>query len=521
MPGGSVFWADTPENFLRLIQAGYHAIKRIQPDSEVWLGGLGGRASYYSFYNRLLSLGAAPFFDVLSMHGRAPADEFRRIEQKHDIPPKPTVMSEWHAILQGNSQSTPLLSEDALSLRMMRGLLQQLKEGVTRTILFEMSNLVEKEALLFAGDNKWFVHSAGLFRRLPQPEPRHAAVVMATFLDASGRKAHFVKEFEPAPNVVAVHLATNRGPLLAIWNETGRIPASIPSTYATPDSRLIDWEGKPVPLATDATLDATLEPKRLYYLTAPDTERMAAAPSANHLVPPGTRTRTTRETPRGTSHDGPLFDSVKDSRALPPTAWITHDWTMTRLVSPPAPPVTDFRARAAAGPHKDGLDLVIEVDDATHAQHEPPSNAWNGDSVQIAIDCESLGLAGGHTELLAALTDQGPVLWKISAADTQGDIPARWSPSNGPVRHATTDITRDNGKTRYRIRLEWPELYPLAYDPSRPLDIAFVVNNNNGSGRIAYLEWGQGIARDKDPSLYGKLFPRSARATPDNPDRSR
>ncbi|MDR1281788.1 MAG: hypothetical protein LBK99_13335 [Opitutaceae bacterium] len=508
VPGGSVFWSDTPENFVRLIEAGYRTIKRVQPESEVWLGGLGGRAAYYSFYNRLLSLGATPSFDMLSLHGKGSggSDEFRRINETHQSQPKPIVMSEWHAILQGNSQSSPPLPEDALSLSMMQSLLLQLKEGISRTILFEMTNLVEKEALLFAGDNKWFVHSSGLFRRLPRPEPRQAAVVMANFLDASGRKAVFVKELEPAKDVFAIQLSTNRGPLLVLWNENGAIPASVPDTFATPQSRLIDWEGKPVPL----TKTAALTSKRLYYLSAPDTTRLAAATPANRLVPAGSKTPTTHKTVEGIYHNGPLFESVKNPPTVPPSAWITQGWTTTTTAAAAS---KNLNARAAVGAHENGLDLVIEVTDTTHhTGTEPPATAWNGDSVQIGIDCETTGQAGGHTELIAALlTGQGPVLWKLAAADTRGDIPARWSPAKGPVRHATTHITRGNGQTRYHIRLDWTELYPLVHDTmmSKPLRIALVVNDNNGTGRTTFLEWGQGIARDKNPALYGKLHPGS------------
>jgi hypothetical protein len=506
VPGGSVFWSDTPENFVRLIEAGYKTVKRIQPDAEVWLGGLGGRAAYYSFYNRILALGASPFFDTLSVHGRiGNVDEFRRLEALHSVAPKPAVVSEWHAILQGNSQSSLPLDEDALSFRMIRELLLQLKAGVQRTILFEMSNLVEKEALVFASDNKWFVHSSGLFRSRPQPEPRHAAVVMANFLDASGKKAVFQKEFSPSPGVFALSLDTGRGRLVILWSESRAFSASEIAAFATPASLLCDWEGKP----TSPHGGTLLPANRFYYLSAPALDAIAAAPGTNLVVSPEVITKTSGNTSRATYQDGPLFDTTGSPLAVPADLWIAKDWSHTRQDK--TTPASALAARAAIGAHETGLDIVVEVNDPKHFQNEPPPTAWQGDSLQIAIDSEGAGLVGGHTELLAALSPQGPVLWKLTAADTRGDIPAQWSPAKGPVKNATVRISRDGSVTRYQIRLAWAELYPLAYDNSKPLHLSLVVNNNDGVGRTEYLEWGGGIASDKDPSAYGLLKPATHR----------
>lgn len=497
VPGGSVFWSDTPENFVRMMRAGYSTIKRVQPDSEVWFGGIGGRAAYYAFYNRILSLGGEPFFDVLSLHGNAVLADFRRIEKKYDVAPKPAVMSEWHAILQGNSQSSPILEENALSFRMMRNLLLQIKEGVTRSMFFEMTNLVDKEALLFAGDNKWFVHSSGLFRNRPQSEPRHAAVVMANFLNVSGKKAVFVKEVDVSENIIAVQLSTGRGPLLAFWSETADIPPGAMASFATPGSELVDWEGKTI--STTTTLSAGL----IYYLSSPNTEQLSGTALTNRLVPPQSQTRKVQQTVKGFYNVGLLFDSVETSPTVPDSGWINTDWTLTTMDNTiPDRPVS---ARAAVGVHEAGLDLLIEVKDSVHSQKEPQPSFWNGDSVQLAIDCEGIGLVGGHTELIAALGQQGPVLWKLAAADTRGDIPGQWSPANGPVKNAGIRITREGSVTRYQCRIAWAELYPLAYDNSKPIRLSLVVNNNDGSGRKEYLEWGGGIAAEKDPSAYGEL----------------
>ncbi|MFA6960938.1 MAG: hypothetical protein WC205_09325 [Opitutaceae bacterium] len=499
VPGGSVFWSDTPENFIKLISTGYETIKRVQPDSEVWLGGLGGRAAYYSFYNRLLQLDATAHFDILSTHGRTAITEFRRLESVHKAPSKPAVVSEWHAILQGNSQSTPVLDEEVLSFRMMRDLFLQLKAGVQRTILFEISNLVEKETLVFAGDNKWFVHSSGLFRVRPQPEPRHAAVVMSNFLNACGRQAAYAKEFVPANDVFGLLLSSGQGPLVTFWSESRVFAISEISSLATTRSTLIDWEGRPVSLIDGGKL----APNRFYYLTSPDEEHIRELEISDRLQPPEAIARLARKTVSATYHDGPLFTSVDSDPNVSNSAWIDRDWSLTELKSSPGE--NRFSARAAIGAHPEGLDIVVEVNDPVHVQTETVPSWWRADSLQIGIDSEGSGLVGGHTEILAALGTQVPVLWKVAAADTRGDIPALWSPSNGTLKHGSARIIRQGGQTRYQVRIPWAELYPLTYDKSKPIQLSLVVNDSNGSGRARYLEWGSGIAGDKDPSGYGIL----------------
>jgi len=137
IPGGSIFWSDTPENFVKLLEAGYKAVKKVQPEGQVWLGGLGPRSPYHVFYDKILQLGAGNYFEMLSLHGawNTPAEKFHGIEENNHIAAKPAVSGEWHAILQGNMQSEPILSEHALSFKMMKDLLYQLKQGISRTML--------------------------------------------------------------------------------------------------------------------------------------------------------------------------------------------------------------------------------------------------------------------------------------------------------------------------------------------------------------------------------------------------
>lgn len=497
LPGSSCFWNDTPANFVRLQRAGYETIKRLQPEAEVWNGGLGMRISYVSFYDKILKGGVAPYYDKLSLHAiSTDVGQFREVERRYNAPEKSPVVSEWHAILIGSGVlSGPPASESALSLRMMKDLLNQIKQGVVRTVIFEMTNQVEKEVVSFAAANKWFTHSAGLFRQSPRIEPRHAAVVKAVFLTLTGKKATFEKEIALGDNGTGILLKTNHGDMLVVWTEEGELSAKDLKAFQSSSSKLHDWEGREVAL-NDAT---ELKPGIMYYLSSPDAAALAKAAPSDHLQPVNRQKRSSAVAPSAVYAKAGLPAELPDSDPR----WIAKDWTWV----PYSDKESKISARAAVGTSESGVDILIEVKDATHVQKET-SGWWNGDSVQVAFDCEGNGMFGSNTEAVCALTPDGVVFRKISNANVEADLPARRSAAGDTVEFGKCEIKHEGDLTTYRIHFDWSELNPLAYNPDAPLKISLLVNNNDGSGRAGYLEWGSGLgAGEKDPSQFGTLKP--------------
>ncbi|PAW78753.1 MAG: hypothetical protein B9S32_05055 [Verrucomicrobia bacterium Tous-C9LFEB] len=501
MPGSSCFWADTPANYVKLLQAGYETIKKVQPDSEVWLGGLGARANYHSFYWNVLRLGAGPYYDTLSLHGSWNNETpYRRIEQSLNAKPRPIVNSEWHGILCGNFQKGPFPSETALSERMIKDYLQQLRGGVQRTILFEILNLVEIEELDFAVEQRWFLNSSGIFRKRPRPEPRHAAIVMATLLNLTGKKSEYVNEYALSGTGSAVQLKTKRGELLVLWVDTAAKAREVLGGLIGKDSTLCDWESKPL---NPASAETTFLPGTLYFLSAPESKTLAGLKPARVLINPREQQQQSLPVPEAPLLATELYKAGKNSNAE--TFPVTQDWHWTTaLNTAKSKPLT---ARAVVSSHANGLDVIVEVTDPLHVQNEATNRLWYGDSLQLAIDCEENGLVGGNTEFAIALTAQGPVVMKIAAAELRGDLPGNWSPAGQPARFVQCQIARSGNKTLYQLRFPWSELFPLTYTAGKSIRVGLVVNENDGSGRVGYLEWGNGIGGDKNPSLYGKLIP--------------
>ena len=142
----------------------------------------------------------------------------------------------------------------------------------------------------------------------------------------------------------------------------------------------------------------------------------------------------------------------------------------------------------------DNLYLSARVTDDTHSQGAVDGLTWQGDSVQLAITPGAPGeQQGTFSEMGFALTPAGPQAWRFSSPN---------DPS-GPIQGSTVDVVRDEGAkiTDYEVSIPWARL-----DGIRPengvLSASIVLNDNDGSGRDGFIEWGSGIASGKNPDLF-------------------
>ncbi|MEK3911156.1 Ig-like domain-containing protein [Paenibacillus sp. FSL H7-0331] len=504
LPGLSVFWLDTTERFVELLKTAYLTIKTEQPDSDVWIGGLAGR-NYLSFYKELLSLGGAAYFDKLALHGYQPDPrEFERVNQTFGIPSKPWVDSESHAILvNSNSVTGTVPTESEVAKRMIVDFLSQLKWGTQKIAFFHMLNLSEMETLSYAKSTGNVTHASGLFRSKPRMEPRLAASVAHHFLDLAGQSLVYKAEYVLGNGQKAVVLDNDGNRLVGLWSEASSA-APIDTRLAaafTGETLVTDWEGK----TQSANSTLSLHPGKVYWISNADSAVLAALPvsepflisdfdrNTNHIVVPESK---------GTS--GELFNpttlEVADN-----TVWTTDSWAYKAAAQSTKP--EDFDVSFAAGYSDNGLDLIVRVKDGTFVQDNPLGSFWKGDSVQFAIDTFGQGFTGDQVEFQAALTPQGPVLYKQLVPYVGGNLPTNWTPGNSVAQYASLKVDQTvPNETVYYIHVNSSELYPYVHDPKSPLRLSVLVNDNNGSGRLGWLEWSGGIGSDKNPAQYGKVW---------------
>ena len=136
--------------------------------------------------------------------------------------------------------------------------------------------------------------------------------------------------------------------------------------------------------------------------------------------------------------------------------------------------------------------LAAEIVDATHTQVFP---VWEGDSIQSGIG--KVFPADTDTSMEAELafsSDRGDS-WVFP-----GRAPLGFD--GGAVRKYSEPCMRRQGEaSTYEVAIPWDRIRFV-----RPEDGSFrfslLVNNNNGAGRLGWLEWGSGIGSDKNPELY-------------------
>ncbi|WBB61783.1 hypothetical protein O7599_04310 [Streptomyces sp. WMMC500] len=141
----------------------------------------------------------------------------------------------------------------------------------------------------------------------------------------------------------------------------------------------------------------------------------------------------------------------------------------------------------------DALVLRADVTDDTHAQDNPASTMYNGDSVQFAVSPRLPGRSAELTEIGVAGLEDGPVAYTFLAFGG--------AQTGGPTPGAETTVTRAGGTTSYEVRVPWTSL-GLKGRPTAPIGLSVMVNDDDGQGRTGFLEWGSGIGRTKDTALF-------------------
>ncbi|MBI4978857.1 MAG: hypothetical protein HZC28_15370 [Spirochaetes bacterium] len=496
LPGGSIFWKDSPENFAKMITAGYQAVKAVQPNSEVWIGGMGGKR-YLPFYREFLKAGGAPF-DRIPMHGSwQDISGFRKLEQEFDKPSVPWVSSEWHGILVSAMQTPP--SEANLARRLLLDLADQLKNGVERTALFCMrEGNSEKELMPAAYADGSFQQSFGMFRSRPRPEPRLAAVAIRVFIDQITARLEFGGQSELGGTRL-IWFIDGTNTLTLLWSEdTSSAAPDRRIASALNTARIVTMEGYPV-----TTASFMLEPERVYLAGGMPRTLLAALPAnSDPLNPDLRRPKIEHPVPSATYVKTPILDASRNIIDEASLAWISRDWNYIKVNDDRQ---QSFKARYAASIGTHGIDLVVDVKDAVFNQQEKFPAFWTGDSVQFALDVDGAGIAGNQTEFITARSSEGAVISKVIAASIGGDLPQRWTPANRPLAFGGVTIDPTADGMRYRIHVDATELYPFSYSPNSIIRFSILVNNNDGRVRAGYLEWSSGIGAAKDAGLYGKL----------------
>lgn len=189
----------------------------------------------------------------------------------------------------------------------------------------------------------------------------------------------------------------------------------------------------------------------------------------------------------------PVMNTTKVSPDQVPEIVIERADNVHELVYDPFRPAwrgpEDLSARARFTHDGQSLFMSFDVTDSEHVQTQAADSMWKQDSVQIAFQTAD----GTLTELTLGLGNTGPAAWCSLATDAS--LKGAW---DVPVT-----VTRSGKVTSYRATLPLARLGLETDAEPTPFRFSFVVNNDNGQGRVRVMQWFSGIALEKNPGEFG------------------
>ena len=137
-----------------------------------------------------------------------------------------------------------------------------------------------------------------------------------------------------------------------------------------------------------------------------------------------------------------------------------------------------------------GVYLCFEVKDQSHNPGPASNMLWSKDSIQAAF------YAGdAHTE--------------IGMTETDGGFGWCWIAPNAARSNVKLDapvaVKRVGNITTYETYLSFESL-GITYAPGTPLRFTFVVNEDDGRGRVRSMKWFDGILAGKSSDLFGHVI---------------
>ncbi len=497
--GGSCFWLDTPENYVKLLKTASETLRREQPGTELWLAGLGTNPFYYRFYKIIHEQGAAQYYDKMALHGKtSDPREYIRMDQAAGRKTKPWLSSESHDVLR--REGTVTSSEQEIAADLVKGILSKIKLGHERIALFEFRNLAEIESLPFFGKHARITHASGLFRRRPQVEPRLAAVVLANLARRIRSNAKIAGEYKLDKGAFEAALVSSKGtaPLLIFWSNRPEKIAVLPNLKQLIASNpVFDWEGKKLD-------QLSFDPGKIYFLANPDPTALKRLPQTEFLALESSTVASGSITGLGTRNGIFLPDSW-DKRPAQDLTRINTNWHAVPGINKKLP--DNFNASFFIGATQSGIELQVEVNDSqVKTAPAGEKQLWNYDSLQFAVDVRGKGSVMDIMEFAIGMAGDRPVMMKTMTPDNTGDLPTGYTPAWQPIKHGDVKIEHSGMKSVYKVKLDWSELYPCNWIPEKPLAFSLLVNDNDGNGRLGYLEWGSGIGGNKSAGSYGRIF---------------
>lgn len=160
----------------------------------------------------------------------------------------------------------------------------------------------------------------------------------------------------------------------------------------------------------------------------------------------------------------------------------------------------DLSAKTIIQYDEDNIYLFLDVTDDIHSAQDKDTYIWRNDSVQFGVTFEQrdhdVFVGGTFTEISFGDTPDGPIVWRHGAEDNA--FP------QGKVESADIAFRRDGTHSYYEVRVPWNEITAknIDFDNLKNIGFSMLINDNDGAGRKGWIEYGSGIGKTKDTSLF-------------------
>lgn len=160
----------------------------------------------------------------------------------------------------------------------------------------------------------------------------------------------------------------------------------------------------------------------------------------------------------------------------------------------------DLSAKTMIQYDEDNIYLFLDVTDDIHSAGDKDSYIWRNDSVQFGTTFEQrdhdVFVGGTFTEISFGDTPDGPIVWRHGSEDNA--FP------QGKVESAQIAFRRDGSHSYYEVSVPWSEITAkdIDFDSLKSIGFSMLVNDNDGAGRKGWIEYGSGIGKTKDTSLF-------------------
>lgn len=497
LPGGSVFWRDTPDNYVELLQSAYTTLKTLSENKdEVDMGGIGAKR-YLSFYRQFLDKGGSDYTDKLVMHGYdLDPWNYLNINSQLGLEDKQVINTEAHMILFNGSSDSVYFNEKQLALRMIGEYLRQIKYGVERIAFFQpYDNSIQGEDLMILDNSvedwDWTTVAAGLFRKKPNWEPRFAAGALNTLIAQTGSVTEYADEYKTG-NVNIVKLTADDAPLYVLWCDNLAEPSSeanLSGISSAADIR--DWEGRSVladgfkPSENNVYFIKGISDDAFSYLNSAKGDKVY---NGAVLYSENERTKTDTSTIKGSATANSLFDYETETLSVDGnTQWneLSKAWG------------SNINANFAVHLDESGFECIVKTNNTDY-------NKFVKKQIAVGIDTFANGIQSDVVELTADVQD-GTVK-KTAVPNIGGDLPFDGFAGKGDVISGAKTFEKTvNGEIYYCMYVPIGQLYPYFYTANSSINMGlrFTCYSSTGGIPVQY-HWSSGYSASK-PASFGTI----------------